>query len=100
MTVVFAISKNETRPRGELEITDLNLTYLKEGKLSCEIFGRGMAGDSGTPESLLERKFCGNHRKRRLKIAYIEGCLRKGFISYKGFIKLIHSAKRSAIKLP
>lgn len=42
-------------PRGELEITDLNLRYLAEGKLRASILGRGIAWlDSGTNESLLE----------------------------------------------
>ena len=39
--------------RGELEITDLNLIYLKEGRLNVELFGRGMAWlDTGTFDSL------------------------------------------------
>ncbi len=39
--------------RGELEVTDLNLIYLKEGRLNVELFGRGMAWlDTGTFESL------------------------------------------------
>jgi glucose-1-phosphate thymidylyltransferase len=42
-------------PRGELEITDLNVSYLKRGQLKCEPLGRGIAWlDSGTPQSLLE----------------------------------------------
>ena len=41
--------------RGELEITDLNLEYLKRGALHVEQMGRGFAWlDTGTPDSLLE----------------------------------------------
>ena len=41
--------------RGELEITDLNLMYLKRKKLAVDILGRGVAWfDTGTPDSLAE----------------------------------------------
>ncbi|OWQ74894.1 MULTISPECIES: glucose-1-phosphate thymidylyltransferase RfbA [Stenotrophomonas maltophilia group] len=42
-------------PRGELEITDLNQRYLREGHLHLEALGRGYAWlDTGTHQSLLE----------------------------------------------
>ena len=41
--------------RGELEITDLNLSYLKDSKLNIHLFGRGFAWfDTGTPEALVD----------------------------------------------
>ncbi len=48
---------SEIRPsaRGELEITDINLEYLKAGRLNVERMGRGFAWlDTGTSQSLLE----------------------------------------------
>jgi glucose-1-phosphate thymidylyltransferase len=58
--------------RGEIEITDLNLMYLEQGRLSVEIMGRGYAWlDTGTHESLLEAgHFIATLEKRQgLKVA-------------------------------
>ena len=58
--------------RGELEITDLNLKYLRAGSLSVQILGRGYAWlDTGTHDSLLDAShFIATLEKRQgLKVA-------------------------------
>lgn len=71
--------------RGELEITDLNNLYLKQGNLRVELMGRGSAWlDTGTIDSLLDASnFIAAIEKRQgLKICCPEEiAYRKGYIS-------------------
>ncbi len=78
--------------RGELEITDVNRTYLERGKLSVELMGRGYAWlDTGTPDSLLE---AGNfvatlERRQGFKISCPEEiAFVRGFISREELLEI------------
>jgi glucose-1-phosphate thymidylyltransferase len=86
----------EPSGRGELEITDVNRTYLERGQLNVEVMGRGYAWlDTGTPDSLLEAsEFVGTlERRQGTKIACPEEIAwRSGFIDDAGL-------ERSAARL-
>ena len=79
--------------RNELEITDLNLLYLKQNQLRVKLLSRGVAWlDTGTTTTLLE---AGNYiatieHRQGLKIACLEEvALRMGFITEADLVKII-----------
>ncbi|MRR06699.1 MAG: glucose-1-phosphate thymidylyltransferase [Deltaproteobacteria bacterium] len=88
--------------RGELEITDLNLEYLRRGELRVERLGRGIAWlDTGTHQSLLEAShFIGTLEARQgLKIACLEEIsFRCGFIDADGMKKAIAETPKSGYR--
>ena len=91
---VVDIAKNlKPSTRGELEITDVNLAYLKKGNLRVELLGRGYAWlDTGTPDSLLDASnyIATMERRQGLKIGCIEEvAFRMGYIDKNQFEGII-----------
>lgn len=85
--------------RGEYEITDLNKTYLQEGSLKVELFGRGFAWlDTGNCDSLLEASnFVETIQNRQgFYVACIEEIAwRNGWISDQQLLDLGNSLKQT-----
>jgi glucose-1-phosphate thymidylyltransferase len=85
--------------RGELEITDVNRTYLTQDQLQVEVMGRGMAWlDTGTHESLLDAsQFIATLEKRQgLKVACPEEvAFRKHYIDAAQLEKLAEPMKKN-----
>jgi len=91
---VVNIAKNiKPSIRGELEITDVNIEYLKKDMLSVQLLGRGFAWlDTGTPESLLDAgMFVATIENRQgYKIACLEEiAYNSGWISKNELSKLV-----------
>lgn len=100
---VVDIAKNlKPSSRGELEITDVNLAYLKKGNLKVELLGRGYAWlDTGTPDSLLDASnyIATMERRQGLKIGCIEEvAFRMGYIDSKQFEKIIDQSPENEYK--
>ncbi len=85
--------------RGELEITDVNLDYLRRGKLRVQVLGRGMAWlDTGTQASLLEASnyVAAIENRQGLKIACLEEiAYTQGFIGRDDLKRLIEELPRN-----
>jgi glucose-1-phosphate thymidylyltransferase len=82
---VVDICRNlQPSPRGELEITDVNLVYLRRNELNVRILGRGMAWlDTGTQASLLDASnyIAAIENRQGLKVACLEEiAFNQGFI--------------------
>ena len=101
-SVVARAKAQKPSPRGELEITDLNMTYLTEGKLQVEKLGRGIAWlDTGTTESLLEAgQFIHAIEARQgLKVCCPEEiALRQGFLTTAQFKVLLDGMPKSSYR--
>jgi glucose-1-phosphate thymidylyltransferase len=100
---VVELTRNlKPSPRGELEITDLNIAYLQQGELSVQLLGRGIAWlDTGTHASLLEAStFIYTLEARQgLKIACLEEiAYLRGFIGLEKFKETVGKMPNSPYK--
>lgn len=98
---VVEIAKNILpSDRGELEITDINLTYLELDQLTIEILGRGFAWlDTGTHDSLIEAgQFVQTVEHRQgLKIACLEEiAYQQGWLSHNDLLQQVKRYTKTA----
>lgn len=100
---VVSIAKNlKPSARGELEITDVNLTYLKKRNLIVELLGRGYAWlDTGTPDSLLDASnyIATMERRQGLKIGCIEEvAFRMGYTDKQQLKEIINKLPKNSYR--
>jgi glucose-1-phosphate thymidylyltransferase len=86
--------------RGELEITDVNKTYLERGELDVVVMGRGMAWlDTGTHESLMDASLYiqAIEKRQGLMVACPEEiALRSGYITAEQVERIGNSMKNNS----
>ncbi|MBX2961381.1 MAG: glucose-1-phosphate thymidylyltransferase RfbA [Cyclobacteriaceae bacterium] len=97
---VVQIAKNiKPSPRGELEITDVNNTYLKQGKLKVAVMNRGTAWlDTGTFDSLMQASTFVQviEQRQGLKVGCIEEiAYRMKFINREELLELAKPLEKS-----
>lgn len=98
--VVDYAQKIKPSDRGELEITDVNNLYLKDGSLTVELLGRGFAWlDTGTDKSLQAASnfISAVQDRQKVQIGCIEEvAYRMHYIDAKQLLKLVKYAGKNA----
>ena len=97
---VVGIARNlKPSARGELEITDVNVAYMRKGKLRVQLMGRGYAWlDTGTHASLLQASnyISVVEERQGLKVGAIEEvAYRMGFIDADQLARLAEPLKKN-----
>jgi glucose-1-phosphate thymidylyltransferase len=99
-SVVDIATAIQPSPRGEIEITDINMEYLRRGSLRVKVLGRGFAWlDTGTHASLIEASTFVQVLEERqgVRIACPEEiALRQGFIDPAQFLELVRRCGNSS----
>ena len=98
-TVVEKAKNLKPSDRGELEITDINKSYLDEDKLDVKVMGRGYAWlDTGTHDSMMDASsfIAAIQKRQNLKVACLEEiAYRMGYISKEKLVELAQPMKKN-----